>query len=95
VQALFTTRGDFYFNKLAKELGAKVDADGEILVDADCATNVKGLYAAGCVTPANCQMIIAAGEGAVAAQAINRNLLEESLSTHSLRIFPTLAGKTP
>jgi len=38
-------------------------------------------YAAGCVTPANCQMIIAAGHGAVATQAINRDLFEESLRT--------------
>jgi hypothetical protein len=45
------------------------------------------LYAAGCVTPANCQMIIAAGQGAAAAQAINRDLFEESLDSHSLRRF--------
>jgi thioredoxin reductase (NADPH) len=50
-------------------------------------TTVRGLYAAGCVTPANCQMIIAAGQGAAAAQAINRDLFEESLATHSLRRF--------
>ena len=30
-------------------------------------------------------MIIAAGQGAVAAQAINRDLFAESLETHSLR----------
>lgn len=87
VQALFTTRGDLYFNDLAKGLGAKVNSDGEILVDADMHTTVKGLYAAGCVTPANCQMVIAAGQGATAAQAINRDLFEQSLATHSLRRF--------
>jgi hypothetical protein len=32
-------------------------------------------------------MIIAAGQGAAAAQAINRDLFEESLATHSLREF--------
>ena len=48
-------------------------------------TTVPRLYAAGCVTPANCQMIIAAGQGAAAAQAINRDLFEESLASHSLR----------
>jgi hypothetical protein len=46
---------------------------------------VHGLYAAGCVTPSNCQMIIATGQGAIAAQAINKDLFEESLETHSLR----------
>ena len=50
-------------------------------------TSVPRLYAAGCVTPANCQMIIAAGQGAAAAQAINRDLFEESLASHSLRRF--------
>jgi hypothetical protein len=32
-------------------------------------------------------MIIAAGDGAVAAQAINRDLFEESLGNHALRHF--------
>jgi thioredoxin reductase (NADPH) len=84
---LFTTRGDIYFNELAKELGAKVNAAGDVVVDLGMRTTVEGLYAAGCVTPANCQMIIAAGQGAIAAQAINRDLFEESLATHSLRRF--------
>ena len=49
-----------------------------------------GLYAAGCVTPANCQMIIAAGQGAIAAQGINREMFEESLQPHTL---PRLEAK--
>ena len=85
--AIFTTRGDIYLNELAKGLGAEVDPEGQIVVDTDLRTTVKGLYAAGCVTPANCQMIIAAGQGAAAAQAINRDLFAESLRTHSLRQF--------
>jgi thioredoxin reductase (NADPH) len=83
----FTTRGDIFHNRLAKSLGAKIDSEGQILVNEDGRTSVPGLYAAGCVTPANCQMIIAAGEGAAAAQAINRDLFEESLRNHSLRCF--------
>jgi thioredoxin reductase (NADPH) len=70
---------------LARSLGADLDPDGQIRVNANMATSVPGLYAAGCVTPANCQMIIAAGDGATAAQAINRDLFEESLKTHRLR----------
>jgi thioredoxin reductase (NADPH) len=85
IDVMFTTRGDVYHNDLAESLGAKVSAEGEIVVDADQRTTVEGLYAAGCVTPANCQMIIAAGQGAVAAQAINKDLFEESLDRHSLR----------
>jgi thioredoxin reductase (NADPH) len=84
---LFTTRGDRYHNKLAQSLGAALDESGEVKVDAEMRTSVPGLYAAGCVTPANCQMIIAAGNGATAAQTINRDLFEESLRTHTLRRF--------
>ena len=82
---MFTTRGDVYHNKLAEGLGAEVSPDGEIIVDADQRTTVRGLYAAGCVAPSNCQMIIAAGQGAIAAQAINRDLFDGSLENNSLR----------
>lgn len=89
LDALFTTRGDVCLNDLAKQLGAKLDRQGEILVDLEMRTTRPGLYAAGCVTPANCQMIVAAGQGATAAQTINRDLFEESLANHSLRRFST------
>ncbi len=82
---LFTTRGDVFHNRLARQLGATLDEEGQIIVDKCQRTNIPGLYAAGCVTPANCQMIIAAGDGAVAAQAINRDLFEESLRNGVLR----------
>lgn len=86
MDALFTTRGDVYHNKLAHQVGAET-CEEEIVVDLKMQTTVPGLYAAGCVTPANCQMIIAAGQGATAAQAINRSLFEESLETHALHRF--------
>jgi len=84
-EALFATRGDVYHTALAEALGAAEDAEGQLIVDGDMRTTVPGLYAAGCVTPANCQMIIAAGQGATAAQAIETDLFEESLRRHSLR----------
>jgi thioredoxin reductase (NADPH) len=87
IDYIFTTRGDIFHTGLAEKLRAKLDSDGQIKVDQCMRTSVPGLYAAGCVTPANCQMIIAAGQGAAAAQAINRDLFEESLATHSLRRF--------
>jgi thioredoxin reductase (NADPH) len=87
IDYLFTTRGEIFHTSLAEKLGAKLDSDGQIAVDQCMRTSVSRLYAAGCVTPANCQMIIAAGQGAAAAQAINRDLFEESLATHSLRRF--------
>jgi thioredoxin reductase (NADPH) len=80
IDALFTTRGDIVWNALGKALGARLDNLGQIVTDVDMRTSVRGLYAAGCVTPANCQMIIAAGQGATAAQAINRDLLNEMLT---------------
>ncbi|MHC1764629.1 MAG: NAD(P)/FAD-dependent oxidoreductase [Verrucomicrobiia bacterium] len=89
VDSVFTTRGDVYHNQIAEHLGARLDEEGQIVVNARKETTVKGFYAAGCVTPANCQMIIAAGEGAAAAQAINRDLFEESLANHALRHFRT------
>ncbi|MEP6956128.1 MAG: NAD(P)/FAD-dependent oxidoreductase [Chthoniobacterales bacterium] len=87
IDNIFTTRGDVFHTELAEQLGAKLDGEGQVEVNHCMRTSVPNLYAAGCVTPANCQMIIAAGQGATAAQAINRDLFEESLRTHSLRRF--------
>jgi thioredoxin reductase (NADPH) len=87
IDSIFTTRGDIFHTELAESLGAKIDNDGQIEIDHCMRTSVPRLYAAGCVTPANCQMIIAAGQGATAAQAINRDLFEESLQNHQLRRF--------
>lgn len=90
IDNIFTTRGDIFHTQLAEKLGARLDRDGQIEIDQCMRTSVPRLYAAGCVTPANCQMIIAAGQGAAAAQAINRDLFEESLANHSLRRFREL-----
>lgn len=84
VDAAFTTRGDVYHHDLAVGAGAELDDEGQVIVDHSMRTTVPGLYAAGCVTPANCQMIIAAGQGALAGQAINRDLFEDSLKRHAL-----------
>ena len=89
VEAMFTTRGDVFHTALAEALGAAEDEEGQLIVDEDMRTTVSGLYAAGCVTPANCQMIIAAGQGATAAQAIDRDLFTESLRRHDLPRFGT------
>jgi thioredoxin reductase (NADPH) len=87
IDYIFTTRGDIFHTDLAEQLGAELDGEGQIKVDLCMRTSVPRLYAAGCVTPANCQMIIAAGQGATAAQAINRDLFECSLENHELRRF--------
>jgi hypothetical protein len=87
INYLLAMRGDLYHNQLAESLGAKFSSQGEVDVDEHMLTSVTGLYAAGCVTAANCQMIIAAGQGASAAQAINHDLFEEDLRTHALRQY--------
>lgn len=87
IDAAFTTRGDVYHTSLAKCIGVELDDEGQILVDACMHTNVEGFYAAGCVTVANCQMMIAAGQGVTAAQSINRDLFEESLRLHTLPVW--------
>lgn len=79
LDALFTTRGDIVFNSLARKLGAKLDSEEQVMVDPCMRTSVKHLFAAGCVTTGNCQMIIAAGQGAAAAQAISREIFEANL----------------
>lgn len=93
VEAAFTTLGDLSHNRLAAEAGAALNEEGQVVVDSCMQTTVTGLYAAGCVTPANCQMIIAAGQGAIAGQAINRALFEESISRHALPISGVMTGQ--
>jgi len=95
VEGAFTTRGDVFHNDLAECVGAKLDDEGQVLVDPSQKTSVPGLYAAGCVTPGNCQMIIAAGQGAIAGQAINRDLFEESLKQHALPHFRQVEQSDP
>jgi len=85
--SIFTTRGDIYHTPLAEGVGAALDPEGQLITDDSLRTTVPGVYAAGCVTAANCQMIIAAGQGAIAAQTINRELFEESLRSHALPTF--------
>jgi len=79
--------GDIYHNALGRALGVKLGPEGDILIDPCQRTNVPGVYAAGCLTPVNCQMIIAAGQGAAAGQAINRDIFEASVRHHVLRLF--------
>ena len=95
LDALFTTRGDIYFNRLAKMVGAEIDPSGEIVVNQDLQTTVKGLYAAGCVTPANCQIGIAGGQGVIAAQAINCELFDQALASGNIRRFAKAQPESP
>ena len=53
---------------IGKELGIKTNKKGEIIVNVNCETNIKGVYAAGDVTSTSWkQAIIAAAQGVTAA----------------------------
>jgi thioredoxin reductase len=58
-------------------LTVALDRDGLVIVDTRGRTSVPGVYAAGDVTPPGPeQLIVAAGEGATVAAAVNRDLLD-------------------
>jgi thioredoxin reductase (NADPH) len=64
---VFISIGEEPQNKLAKELGVKIDENGFIITDKQQRTNVKGVYAAGDITGGLRQVITACAKGAVAA----------------------------
>ncbi len=59
---------------LATALGARVDGEGELIVDATLQTSVDKLYAAGDVVSALNQISVAVGHAAIAATAIHHRL---------------------
>jgi len=68
VDGLFVEAGEIPNSRLALNVGAKVDAEGFILVDHRQETNIEGIFAAGDVTSFPVKQISTAiGQGAVAA----------------------------
>jgi thioredoxin reductase (NADPH) len=59
---------------LARSLGARLDADGRLEVDAHQETSVQGLFAAGDLVKGLNQISVADGEAAVAATAVHNRL---------------------
>ncbi len=71
---LYPVLGSDAQSGLATMLGAEVDANAELLVDAQLQTSVDGLYAIGDVVSALNQISVAVGHAAIAATAIHNRL---------------------
>jgi len=69
VDGVFISIGEAPQNDIAKNLGVKLDDKGFILIDKNCRTNIKGVYAAGDIVGGLRQVITACSEGAKAALA--------------------------
>jgi len=69
VDGVFVEIGAVPLTNSGKDLNLKLDNDGHIIVNEDMETSVKGIYAAGDVTHQRLkQVIVAAGQGAIAAK---------------------------
>ncbi len=75
VDGVFIYVGLIPISDLAKKLGVETDSRGYIKVDLNMRTNVPHIYAAGDVTGHAGQIIIAAGQGALAALSAYEDLM--------------------
>lgn len=71
---IYSALGAINRSELAISLGAKVDEEGRIIVDARQRTSVPGLYAAGDVAQSLNQIAVAFAHAAVASTAIHNSL---------------------
>ncbi len=77
--ALFFNLGTEPSSNLHEKLGCRIDEDsGLIWIDEEQQTSVKGVYAAGDMTPRSQLAVVAAAEGAMAAIHIHKSLVPES-----------------
>ena len=70
VDGIFVYIGSVPQNKIAKQLGLKLDEKGFVKVGKGNETSVKGVFAAGDITGELAQTIVAAGSGAIAATSV-------------------------
>ena len=78
--ALFFNLGTELATDFHATLGCRLDPECDLLwVDKTQQTSVKGVYAAGDVTPHSQLAVVAAAEGAMAAIHIHRSLIPEEL----------------
>ena len=67
INGIFIAVGEVPNRQIAKDIGAEIDEMNYIIVDKDQQTNIPGIYAAGDITGGVNQLVVACGEGAVAA----------------------------
>lgn len=70
----YSSLGSRMSSELAIELGAEVDEEGALLVDAHKCTSVPGLYAVGDVVNSLKQISVATGDAAICATAVHNSL---------------------
>jgi len=78
--AVFVRPRMVHNDRLVTGLGASVDATGSVEVDATGCTSVPGVWIAGNAANPRAQVITAAGEGSVAAIAINNDLVDADVA---------------
>lgn len=71
---LYPALGLVHASRLATALGARVQANGQLVIDEHLQTTVPGLYVAGDVASGLNQINVAAGHAAIAATAIHNQL---------------------
>ncbi|MGY5876816.1 MAG: FAD-dependent oxidoreductase [Candidatus Thorarchaeota archaeon] len=69
VDGVFVALGSNPESGLAKQLGVETNERGEIIIDAEQRTNIRGAYAAGDVVVGMKQIVVAVGHGAIAADS--------------------------
>ncbi|MEO8673295.1 MAG: NAD(P)/FAD-dependent oxidoreductase [Tahibacter sp.] len=74
VDVMYPVLGSHARSALATRLGARTDANGELIVSVDQQTSVPGLYGIGDIVSALNQISVAVGHAAIAATAIHRVL---------------------
>jgi len=72
VSAVFVAKGDEPKTEIFKKAGLELDRIGFIKVNLNQETNIPGVYAAGDCTGRGLQVVVAAGDGAVAALNANK-----------------------
>ncbi|MEM3444390.1 MAG: FAD-dependent oxidoreductase [Thermoplasmata archaeon] len=76
VDGVFVAIGEEPQNEIPKMLGVELRADGYVVVDGNCRTNIRRVYACGDITGLFNQVIVAAAQGALAARAAHEDLQE-------------------